>query len=143
VRNWRVVAAKRGIDVVVEPTPGAWVLADPTALGSCLDAILDNALKFSGEGTTVRVTVRDVPGTDPPMVDLAVADEGPGLDAEELTRVGERFWRGAGHQNEPGSGLGLSIVRTLMDPYGGRLYVEPGTPRGLVVAVRLPVEQPA
>jgi signal transduction histidine kinase len=138
VRNWRVVAAKRGIDMVLEPTAGAWVVADPTALGSCLDAILDNALKFSGEGTTVRVSVRDVPGADPRVVDLAVTDEGPGLDAAELARVGERFWRGARHQNEPGSGLGLSIVRTLMDPYGGRLHVEPGTPRGLVVAVRLP-----
>jgi signal transduction histidine kinase len=143
VRNWRVVAAKRGIEVVFEPGTDAWVVADPTALGSCLDAILDNALKFSGEGTTVRVTVRDVPDADPRTVDLAVADEGPGLDAEELTRVGERFWRGARHQNEPGSGLGLSIVRTLMDPYGGRLHVEPGAPRGLVVAVRLPAEQPA
>jgi signal transduction histidine kinase len=142
VRNWRVVAAKRGIDVVFEPAAEVRVVADPTALGSCLDAILDNALKFSGEGTTVHVTVRDVPGTDPRMVDLAVADEGPGLDAEELARVGERFWRGAQHQNEPGSGLGLSIVRTLMDPYGGHLHVEPGTPRGLVVAVRLPAAGP-
>jgi signal transduction histidine kinase len=141
VRNWRVVAAKRGIDLMLEPTPGAWVVADPTALGSCLDAILDNALKFSGEGTTVRVTVRDVPGADPRMVDLAVADEGPGLDAGELARVGERFWRGARDQNEPGSGLGLSIVRTLMDPYGGRLHVEPGAARGLVVAVRLPTDR--
>jgi signal transduction histidine kinase len=138
VRNWRVVAEKRGIDVVLEPGDGAWVVADPTALGSCLDAILDNALKFSGEGTTVRVSVTTVPDSHPPMVDLAVTDEGPGLGADELTRVGERFWRGGQHTNVPGSGLGLSIVRTLMQPYGGRLHVEPATPRGLVVAVRLP-----
>jgi signal transduction histidine kinase len=124
---------------VFEATDGAWVVADQTALSSCLDAILDNALKFSGEGTTVRARVRAVPGSDPPMLDLAVADEGPGLDAEELARVGERFWRGGQHQNVPGSGLGLSIVRTLMNPYGGHLHVEPGAPRGLVVAVRLPV----
>jgi signal transduction histidine kinase len=142
VRNWRVVADKRGIDVVFEgPVRGregiaAWVFADPTALGSCLDAILDNALKFSGEGSTVRVSVRPVPGEA--LVDLAVADEGAGLGADELARMGERFWRGAGHQNVPGSGLGLSIVRTLMQPYGGRLHVEPGASRGLVVAVRLP-----
>ena len=136
VRSWRVVADKRGIDLVLDGTVGAWVFADPTALGSCLDAILDNALKFSGEGTTVRVGVRAVPGR--PLVDLAVADEGPGLSGEELAHVGERFWRGAAHQNVPGSGLGLSIVRTLMHPYGGRLHVEPNVPRGLVVAVRLP-----
>jgi signal transduction histidine kinase len=136
VRNWRVVADKRGIDVMFEGAVGAWVFADPTALGSCLDAILDNALKFSAEGSTVRVSVRPVPGEG--LVDLAVADEGAGLGAEELARMGERFWRGAAHQNVPGSGLGLSIVRTLMQPYGGRLHVEPGSPRGLVVAVRLP-----
>jgi signal transduction histidine kinase len=137
-RNWRIVADRRGIDIVVDCGPGVCVVADPTALGSCLDALFDNAVKFSGEGTTVRAFVRDVPDAERRTVDLAVADEGPGLEEDELAHLGDRFWRAVKHQNEPGSGLGLSIVRTLMGPCGGRLHAERRPSGGLVVAIRLP-----
>ena len=137
-RNWRVVADRRGIDIVVDDGPATCVVADPTALGSCLDALFDNALKFSGEGTTVRAFVCGVPDPERPMVDLAVADEGPGLEEDELAHLGDRFWRAVKHQNEPGSGLGLSIVRTLVGPCGGRLHAERRPSGGLVVAIRLP-----
>jgi signal transduction histidine kinase len=138
VRHWQVVADRRGIELLFDSGPGGWVVADPTALGSCLDAILDNALKFSGDGTSVRVSVRDVPGSGLAMVELAVADQGAGVTVDELPHLGERFWRGGKHQNVSGSGLGLSIVRSLLRPYGGALHVEPVTPHGLLVAVRLP-----
>jgi signal transduction histidine kinase len=138
VRSWRVVADRRGITLCLDGLVGAWVLADPLTLGGCVDALLDNALKFSDEGSTVLVGVREVPGSLPPMVDLMVIDEGPGLSDEEIAQVGERFWRGAGHQNVTGSGLGLSIVQASMRAQGGKLHVESRSPQGLLVAVRLP-----
>jgi signal transduction histidine kinase len=143
VRHWQVVAARRGIRLVFDSGPGGWVVADRTALGSCLDAVLDNALKFSDDGTTVRVVLRQVLDSGLPVVELAVADEGAGVSPDDLPHFGERFWRGGQHQNVPGSGLGLSIVRSLMRPYGGSLHIEPGSPRGLVVAVRLPSAEAA
>jgi len=143
IRSWRLVADRRNIDVVLvlddAGRGGRRVLVDPTAFGSSLDALLDNALKFSPEGSTVRVSVAPVGG----QVEVRVADEGPGLDLDDYEHIGDRFWRSPRHQNVAGSGLGLSIVKTLLEPYGGRLAVTPGDPCGLVVAVRLPAAPPA
>lgn len=102
---------------------------DPIALGSALDAILDNALKFSPDGAEVTVAVASVGG----RLEIRVADRGPGLDADELRRVGDRFWRGAHHQNVDGSGLGLSIARTLLRAGGGTLDFAARDGGGLVV----------
>jgi signal transduction histidine kinase len=108
---------------------------DPIGFGSALDAVLDNALKFSPEGGTVAVTVR-LGRRD---VTVTVADQGPGLTEEELSRVGDRFWRSARHQNVDGSGLGLSIARTLLLAGGGSLEFAAVEPTGLAVTLSVPL----
>ncbi|MBR7678368.1 sensor histidine kinase, partial [Streptomyces daliensis] len=70
-----------------------------------LDAVVDNAVKFTPEGEGVTVTV----APEGEWVTVTVADGGPGLSDSELERVGDRFWRSGRHQNVSGSGLGLSI----------------------------------
>ncbi len=110
----------------------AW--ADPIGFGSALDAVLDNALKFSPAGSTVRVGLtitRD-------EVTASVTDAGPGLTEEELARVGDRFWRSSRHQNVDGSGLGLSIARTLLLAGGGSLGFASAEPNGLSVLLTVP-----
>lgn len=97
--------------------------------------MLDNALKFSPDGGTVAVTVRL--GRD--EVAVTVADQGPGLTEEELARVGDRFWRSTRHQNVDGSGLGLSIARTLLMAGGGSLEFAAAEPYGLAVTLALPI----
>ncbi len=110
------------------------VLARATAglIDLVLDALLDNAAKFA-EGATVDVSV--VAG-DP--VRLRVRDHGPGLDAEDIGKVGARFFRGRAHQNVAGTGLGLAIVRARVEDVGGRVTVTAADGGGLQVDVELP-----
>jgi signal transduction histidine kinase len=110
-------------------------IADPVAVSSALDVVLDNAIKFGPPGSTVRVSVGE--GV------VSVRDEGTGLRDDELERAGDRFWRGRRHQNVEGSGLGLAIARTLLEESGASLEIRPGHPCGLEALLRLGVAEPA
>ena len=132
---WRVVAARRGLDLRREGVARAQALVDLEALRGALDVLLDNACKFGPDGSRVLVTVR----AGEECVLVTVDDEGPGLDSEELGRAGDRFWRSRRHQNVDGSGLGLAIARTLLEAGGARLEVAANQPRGLSVRLALPV----
>ncbi|MEU2548040.1 HAMP domain-containing sensor histidine kinase [Streptomyces roseolus] len=137
IASWRPVADDKGV-VLVGECGAATGWADPVALSSALDAVVDNALKFTPAGE--RVTVRVLPGKD--VVEVVVADLGPGLTEEELTRVGDRFWRSGRHQNVKGSGLGLSIARVLLTATGGGIAFAPNEPHGLKVTVTVPRHEP-
>ncbi|MER7758976.1 HAMP domain-containing sensor histidine kinase [Streptomyces sp. NPDC097619] len=131
---WRPFAEEKGVRLTAaEPSPvTGW--ADPIALSSALDAIIDNALKFTPAGEEVTVTAERAGDT----AAVVVADRGPGLTAEELERVGDRFWRSGRHQNVKGSGLGLSISRALLAKSGGSIRYEANPPHGLRVTVAVP-----
>ncbi|MEV7080979.1 HAMP domain-containing sensor histidine kinase [Streptomyces sp. NPDC093516] len=137
VAAWAPTAAAKGVRLVGDcPPTTAW--ADPVALSSALDAVIDNAVKFTPEGETVEVTV--APDGDTSTV--VVTDHGPGLTDEELARVGDRFWRSGRHQNIKGSGLGLSISRALLAAGGGSIAYGHHDPHGLRVTVRVPRSGP-
>ncbi|MGW4645305.1 sensor histidine kinase [Kitasatospora sp. NPDC004289] len=131
---WRPVADQRGIRLAWEGPATAVGLADPIGLGSALDAVLDNALKFTPGGEAVRLGLEQ----DKRELTLTVSDAGPGLTEEELARIGDRFWRSPRHQNVDGSGLGLSIARTLLLAGGGSLDFTPVDPTGLTVRLTVP-----
>ena len=95
--------------------------ADPVTLSSALDAVVDNAVKFTPPGGLATVTVAARGET----VTVTVADGGPGLTEDELARVGDRFWRSPRHQNVSGSGLGLSIARVLLAGRADRSRTRP------------------
>ena len=137
IASWRPVADDKGVRLVGE-CGAATGWADPVALSSALDAVVDNALKFTPAGE--RVTVRVLPGKG--AVEVVVADLGPGLTDEELSRVGDRFWRSGRHQNVKGSGLGLSIARVLLTATGGGISFAPNDPHGLRVTVTVPRYEP-
>ncbi|MFD4834147.1 ATP-binding protein [Streptomyces uncialis] len=130
---WRPVADDKGVHLR-HRTPAVTAWADPIALSSALDAVIDNALKFTPGGAEVGVTVT----AEGRCSTIVVTDGGPGLTDEELARVGDRFWRSAQHQNIKGSGLGLSIARALLTPGGGRIAYARDEPGGLRVTVTLP-----
>ncbi|MEU9156918.1 HAMP domain-containing sensor histidine kinase [Streptomyces sp. NPDC048417] len=133
VAAWAPAAAAKGVRLSGEcPATTGW--ADPITLSSALDAVIDNAVKFTPEGGVVEVTVT----ADGDVSTIVVTDTGPGLTDEELARVGDRFWRSGRHQNVKGSGLGLSITRALLATGGGSLSYEHGEPRGLRVTVSVP-----
>ncbi|MGW4383093.1 sensor histidine kinase [Kitasatospora sp. NPDC004531] len=131
---WQPLAVQREVRLHWQGPPLAHAWADPIGFGSALDAVLDNALKFSPPGTAVRVGL--VITKD--EVTATVTDAGPGLTEEELARVGDRFWRSSRHQNVDGSGLGLSIARTLLLAGGGDLGFAPAEPHGLTVLLTVP-----
>jgi len=137
VASWAPLAASRGVRLAGKcPPTTAW--ADPVTLSSALDAVIDNALKFTPEGESVEVTVSSNGETST----VVVTDGGPGLTDDELARIGDRFWRSAGHQNIKGSGLGLSISRTLLSAGGGSLTYAHHEPHGLKVTVTVPRSVP-
>ncbi|MBO1335822.1 HAMP domain-containing sensor histidine kinase [Streptomyces sp. VRA16 Mangrove soil] len=137
VEAWRLTAEGKGVRLVAD-CPAATGWADPVALSSALDAVVDNALKFTPRGEEVRVTVRANGGSTA----IEVADGGPGLREEELARIGDRFWRSGRHQNIKGSGLGLSISRALLTAGGGSISYAHHEPHGLKVTVRVPRTAP-
>ncbi|MGW0927807.1 ATP-binding protein [Streptomyces sp. NPDC002644] len=137
VAAWAPAAEAKGVRLTGEcPATTAW--ADPVTLSSALDAVIDNAVKFTPGGGEVRVTVTANGRT----VRVQVTDEGPGLTDDELARVGDRFWRSGRHQNIQGSGLGLSISKALLAAAGGSLDFAHHEPRGLRATVSVPRSGP-
>ncbi|SHF38918.1 sensor histidine kinase [Streptoalloteichus hindustanus] len=140
LESWQTLAEVRAVRFRRAGELGLVALAPAGVLDTVLDAVLDNAVKFTREGSEVVVSTRRTEDG----VELAVRDHGPGLTADELARATDRFWRSPAHQNVPGSGLGLAIVRTLVERAGGGLRLElpgpddPDGPGGLRVVLRLP-----
>ncbi|MGY6654588.1 sensor histidine kinase [Amycolatopsis sp. TRM77291] len=136
VADWTVVGAARDITLVATGLGGGLrVLTPARGLEVVLDALLDNALKFTEPGTEVRVDVTTADG----KVDIAVRDHGPGLREDELDRAADRFWRSTAHQNVPGSGLGLAIVTEILARSDGSLRLGSPEGGGLQVTVTLPL----
>ncbi|MEV5986059.1 HAMP domain-containing sensor histidine kinase [Streptomyces sp. NPDC052051] len=124
-------ARLRGPELTINADLRPWyVRAEPSALERAVVNVLDNAVKFSPDGGTVEVSLTD--GT------LTVRDHGPGIAAEELPYVFDRFWRSPTARALPGSGLGLSIVARTVQQAGGEVALTPAEGGGTVATVRLP-----
>ncbi len=128
VAAWEPLARRTGTALTLHADRAVVLMqAVPTALDQALDALIDNAVKFTGPGGRVEVSVRAVDGG----VAVHVRDDGPGMTDEQLTQATERFWRAPHAQNIDGSGLGLAIVAVLVDASGGRLTMSRADTRGL------------
>lgn len=124
-------ARLRGPELTITADLQPWyVRAEPAALERAVVNILDNAVKFSPEGGTVEVQLAS--GV------LTVRDHGPGIPAEELPHVFDRFWRSPSARALPGSGLGLSIVARTVQQAGGEVTLGHAEGGGTIATVRLP-----
>ena len=137
--NASAVAA--GVHLVHHAPAGLWVIGDRLALRQALGNLLANAIRYSPEGTTVRLRG----GLDGPWIWMAVEDQGPGIDPENQDRVFQRFWRGNPKEGrEQGrSGLGLTIVRQIAEAHGGEVKLVSQVDHGSAFAVWLPALAPA
>ena len=132
------LADARHIDLGLSAAQPLTVSGDPAALRTLLRNLVDNAVRYSGDGGRVDVSVEEAGGPDAPHAELAVTDSGPGIPPGERTRVFDRFYRRAGTA-QPGSGLGLSIVKAIADAHGATLTLADGPQgRGLRVIVAFP-----
>ncbi|WP_435176953.1 sensor histidine kinase [Actinacidiphila sp. bgisy145] len=124
-------ARLRGPDLKIIADVAPWyVRSEAAALERAIVNLMDNAVKFSPPGGEIDVRLRD--GL------LTVRDHGPGIPAEELPHVFERFWRSPSARSLPGSGLGLSIVARTAQQAGGEVSLSPATGGGTLAALRLP-----
>ncbi|PVZ14338.1 sensor histidine kinase [Actinomycetospora cinnamomea] len=131
---WRVLAEHDGLALARRGPGGLVISSDPLLLATVLDAVLDNALKYSPPGGEVVMTTARVDG----RVEIAVRDHGPGLAPDELARATDRFWRGATTASDTGSGLGLAIAARGTERGGGELALELPDDGGLRVVLRFP-----
>jgi signal transduction histidine kinase len=132
---WQPLSARREIELVTAaPAAPLVALLVPTALDQALDALIDNALKFTPAGGRVEVAVAAADGG----VLISVRDSGPGLTPAQLAQATERFWRAPDAQNVDGAGLGLSIVAVLIEASGGRFTLEPADGGGLLAKIWAP-----
>jgi len=105
------------------------VHVDPMLIERAVSNLIDNALKYSPPGAPIEITVRDG--------EVVVADHGPGIAAEDMPRIFDRFYRAAGARSKPGAGLGLAIVREAAEAHGGRATAE-STAGGARFRITLP-----
>jgi signal transduction histidine kinase len=125
------LAEDRGVTLAADFAPDApAVSADPTLLFEAVSNLVDNALKFTPAGG--RVSIRLIARDEGPRIE--VADNGPGVPEAEREAVLQRFYRAARSRNEPGSGLGLSIVTAIARLHHFTLVLEAAGP-GLRVAL--------
>lgn len=132
-------ARRQDITVEAEITPGLEVDADPGRMGDVLNNLLENALKYTPPGGHVKLVLE----RRPEEVCLSVSDTGAGFERGESHRLFDRFYRSnlAEVQQKPGSGLGLSIVKALVDAYGGSVEAGsrgPGSGSTFIVTLPLP-----
>jgi signal transduction histidine kinase len=99
-----------------------------------LDNVIDNALKYSLEETTLAIAAAARQG----FVHVEVSDQGPGIPADEREKVFQKFYRGRSVVRG-GSGLGLAIARRVVEDHGGEIVVRDAEPHGTTVDIFLPV----
>jgi signal transduction histidine kinase len=134
----------KGISFESELEPGLTIRGDREFLAQALANLLDNAVKYTPPGGAIMLRVRRKASGE---VEISVTDTGPGVPEADRARVVERFVRLEGSRNEPGAGLGLSLVLAVAEAHGGRLDLDEGPGKvgemgpGLRVALVLPASE--
>lgn len=141
ISRYNLLAARSGTPLVLLNTlpREVWIAGDATQLRRAIENLVNNALKFSPPEGTVRVELAAREGS----VEITVRDEGPGIDEAEHDRIFEPFHRAPGSDAVPGVGLGLPIVRQVVEQHGGTVSVDSRPGAGATFAIRLPLVQPA
>jgi two-component system sensor histidine kinase SenX3 len=137
----RVLADARGIRLIVGHDSGTTVYGDEALLVVALHNLVANAIQYSPDNSRVGIGVSDKDG----IIEIAVTDQGVGIPEDERERVFERFYRSdpARSRNTGGSGLGLSIVKHVVQNHGGDVRVWSQTGNGSTFTIRLPEASPA
>ncbi|HEY65953.1 MAG TPA: GAF domain-containing protein [Caldilineae bacterium] len=138
VQNWQHRAREAGINLILDvPDEPLDMEIDTDLLAQAMDNLLDNAIKFSPDGGTVRVRAWREDG----HVHIAVSDEGIGIPPDKLERIFERFYQvdGSTTRRFEGLGIGLALVREIVELHGGHIWAESGGEgKGATFHVTLP-----
>jgi len=135
------VARQQGVTLEIElPEGGGTVQGDRDQLAQVFTNLIDNAMKYGGEGAVVRVQPAPPSKAHPRRRGITVSDSGPGIAREHVHRLTERFYRvnAASSRNKGGTGLGLAIVKHVLNRHGGRLEIASTPGKGSAFTVWLP-----
>jgi two-component system sensor histidine kinase CpxA len=123
----------RGSEIVCDVAPDLVAQAEPALLARALGNVLRNAVRYAGDAGAIVIRAAARNGE----VDLTVADQGPGVPAENLSRLFDAFYRpdGARTRETGGAGLGLAIVKTCVDACRGKISAANQTGRGFAVTL--------
>lgn len=110
------------------------VYADPMLFGRAVSNLVENALRHTPAGGTIQISV----ASGVPDSTISVSDTGCGIAPEHLPRVFDRFYRADTARSSQGSGLGLALVKSIMDLHGGAAAVQSEVDRGTVVKLTFP-----
>lgn len=116
------------------PWPLPEINGDPDLLLLAIHNLLDNAIKFTSPGDTIEIRASD----DESGIVIEVADTGPGIPENEINQVWEELYRSEQARSVSGSGLGLSLVRAIIEKHGGKVALRSKSDQGTVFSVRLP-----
>jgi signal transduction histidine kinase len=130
-RRWSHSVPRRW---VIEPGDSSLVMVDKLRLEEALDAMIENALRFTDPDSVVRISCR----AQGSWVGLEIADSGPGIAPEIRERVFDRFFHLHPVGEEPGTGLGLALVAAVAEVFGGSARVDDAPEGGALVTLRLP-----
>lgn len=134
VDGLRTVAEARQIRIVVKDGPTVSVRGEITGLRRVLANVVENAIKYSEQNGTIDVSWREEPGG---WVCISVTDAGHGISKENIPHIFERFYKADNARQDVGSGLGLFIVKQIVETYGGTVSATSELGRGTTVSIRL------
>jgi two-component system sensor histidine kinase BaeS len=123
-----------GLAVSVALQPGVLVEADPDRLHQAVGNLLSNAARYCAAGDSVEVAV----ASSADLAVVTVADTGPGIPPTELGQVFDRLWRGSADRDGGGTGIGLAVVRELVEAHGGSVSAASDGNSGATFTIRLP-----
>jgi two-component system phosphate regulon sensor histidine kinase PhoR len=137
VEDVALLATKRGVDVEVECASDLVVRMNPLLTEQAVVNLVDNALKYSDTGNSVKIVARRAEDS----VEIAVRDQGIGIEPDKLPRLFERFYRvdKARSRKLGGTGLGLAIVKHIAEAHGGHVTVQSAPGTGSTFTIHLPV----
>lgn len=137
----RVLAAKKNIEIQLNDEPLPPLPLDASKMEQVLNNLMDNAVKFSPPHTTITVRVARAPDDDSSVL-LTVQDQGPGIPPNELDKLFKPFQRASvkSPSGEKGTGLGLTIVKKIVEGHNGRIWVESQVGQGTTFFVTLPLQ---
>ncbi len=111
------------------------VLADSTQIKQVIMNLVENAIAYSEEGSTIKISAEMIGN----MIQVSVLDSGAGIPPEDIDKVFDKFYRGSRNRLQPGgTGLGLAICKSIIDNHGGRIWVESKPGQGSVFYFTLP-----
>jgi signal transduction histidine kinase len=129
-------AEEKGIKLKIDIEPLPPVIGDIDRLEQVFSNLLDNALKHTPKGGDVSIIARNA---NPNFAEISITDTGPGIPAEQMRHVFERFYRADPKAGKPGAGLGLAIARQIVLAHGGDITAKSKLGKGTEFLVRLPV----